>query len=160
MPHTVEPRRIDSASRTIDAPAQLVFQAFVQPASLMAWLPPQGMSGRAIEYDFREGGRYRIELRYEQDAGAGKTTGQTDITQGRFLELIAGRRITQSVEFESDDPSFAGEMMMAWSFEPVSKGTLVTIVATNVPSGISKADHDAGLRSSLDQLAAFVERRH
>jgi hypothetical protein len=27
-----------------------------------------------------------------------------------------------------------------------------------VPSGISKQDHDAGMRSSLENLARFVER--
>jgi hypothetical protein len=32
----------------------------------------------------------------------------------------------------------------------------VTATADKVPPGISKSDHDAGLRSSLDQLAAFV----
>jgi hypothetical protein len=34
------------------------------------------MTGRALEYDFRDGGRYRIELRYDDGtaAGSGKTT--------------------------------------------------------------------------------------
>ncbi len=35
----------------------------------------------------------------------------------------------------------------------------VTVTADNVPNGISKADHDAGMRSSLENLTAFVERR-
>ncbi len=34
---------------------------------------------------------------------------------------------------------------------------MVTVTAENVPNGISRADHDAGLRSSLDNLAGFVE---
>lgn len=33
----------------------------------------------------------------------------------------------------------------------------MTVTADKVPSGISKADHDVGLRSSLDHLARFVE---
>ena len=72
-----------------------------------------------LDNDFREGGRYRIELRYEErlGAGSGKTTSHTDITQGRFLELVPGQRIRQSVEFESSDPSFSGEMIMTWSFD-------------------------------------------
>ena len=36
---------------------------------------------------------------------------------------------------------------------------MVTVTADNVPSGISKADHDIGLKSSLDHLARFVERQ-
>jgi len=154
-------RRSDTASRVIGASPDTIYQAFAHPASLMQWLPPSGMSGRALEYNFREGGDYRIELRYEagMSSGSGKTTNRTDVTKGRFLELAPGRRITQSVEFESSDPTFAGEMTMTWSFEPASGGAMVTVTAENVPSGISQADHNAGMRSSLDNLASFVERQ-
>jgi uncharacterized protein YndB with AHSA1/START domain len=153
------PRRSDTASRVIAASPDTIYQAFAHAASLMQWLPPAGMSGRALEYDFRDGGRYRIELRYEDGTStpSGKTTDRTDISKGRFLELVPGRRITQSVEFESSDPAFAGEMTMTFSLEPAAEGTMVTVTADNVPGGISKADHDAGLRSSLDNLAGFVE---
>jgi uncharacterized protein YndB with AHSA1/START domain len=116
------------------------------------------MTGRVLEYDFREGGRYRIELTYASEmlAQPGKTTGRTDVSTGRFLALEPGKRIVQSVEFESANVSFAGEMTMTWSFEPLPGGTRVAITAENVPSGISKADHDAGLRSSLENLARFL----
>ena len=65
----------------------------------MKWLPPTGMTGRVLEYDFREGGRYRIELQYEEESGSrsGKTTNSSDITNGHFLELIPERCIKQSV---------------------------------------------------------------
>ena len=117
------------------------------------------MSGHALEDDFKEGGRYRIELRYDEkmSTGSGKTTGRTDITNGRFLELLPGGRIKQSVTFESTDPAFADEMTMTWSFDAAADGTTVTIAADNVPDGISKSVHDAGLRSSLEKLAGFVE---
>lgn len=116
------------------------------------------MNGRVLEYDFREGGRYRIELTYRDASPStgGKTTGRSDISSGRFLTLDAGRRVVQSVEFESADASFAGVMTMTWTFERVPSGTRVTITADEVPAAISKADHDAGLRSSLDNLAQHL----
>ncbi|WP_438590782.1 hypothetical protein, partial [Escherichia fergusonii] len=49
------------------------------------------------------------------------------------------------VTFQSDDPAFAGEMWMAWSLSPAAGGTDVSIIAENVPIGISKAGHDVGL---------------
>ena len=125
----------------------------------MQWLPPSGMSGRARQYDFRVGGDYRIELRYGDGSARGKTTQATDVTRGQFLELVPGHRIVQSVVFESSDDTFAGAMTMTWLFEPAAAGTNVTVTADNVPSGISQADHAAGLKSSLDQLARFVEGR-
>jgi len=161
MSANADRRRSDAATRVIGASPDTIYQAFANAASLMQWLPPLGMSGQALEYDFREGGRYRIELRYDEKMSteSGKTTDRTDITNGRFLELLPDRRITQSVEFESSDPAFADEMTMTWSFDTAPEGTRVTVTADNVPNGISKADHDAGLRSSLENLAAFVERR-
>jgi len=38
----------------------------------------------------------------------------------------------------------------------VATGTRVTVRAENVPAGIRKQDHDAGLRSSLENLARHV----
>jgi uncharacterized protein YndB with AHSA1/START domain len=150
--------RTDSASRNVTATPSDVFAAFADATSLMKWLPPPGMTGRALEYDFRPGGRYRLELRYtgEPPDAPGKTTDSTDVTQGLFLDLIPGRRIKQSVRFDSPDPAFAGEMTMTWTFEGTPEGSRVTVTADDVPPGISKSDHDAGLRSSLDQLAVFL----
>src|SRR5262245_45137910 len=110
--------RSDTASRLIGASPDTIYQAFVDSASLMAWLPPSGMTGRVLEYDFREAGRYRIELRYKDggSAGFGKTTDRTDVTEGRFVELIPGQLIRQSVEFESNDRAFEVTTRMTWSF--------------------------------------------
>ena len=148
--------RTDTASRLIAATPEAIYRAFVDPEALIAWLPPEGMSGRILLFEPREGGRYRIELIYEGE-GVGKTRARTDISAGRFLALEPGRRIVQSVEFESDDPAFAGEMTITWSFAAAPGGTEVTVTADNVPAGISAEDHAAGLASSLANLARFVE---
>ena len=135
-----------------------MYRAFSDADSLMAWLPPGQMTGRALEYDFRQGGRYRIELTYtgNGDLTPGKTTGNTDVSAGRFLSLEPDTRIVQTVEFESADASVSNEMVMTWLFEPVESRTRVTVTAENVPSGISRSDHDEGLRSSLQNLASFL----
>ncbi|WP_437716079.1 SRPBCC family protein [Sorangium sp. So ce448] len=150
--------RTDTASLVVAARPDAVYRAFADPDALMAWLPPESMTGRVLDYDFREGGRYRIELTYDDAApvGVGKTTGRTDVSTGRFLSLEPGKRIVQSVAFESSDASFAGEMVMTWSFESLPAGTRITITAENVPPGISQADHEAGLRASLENLARYL----
>jgi len=99
-----------------------------------------------------------MALTYRGDhPNAGKTSDDTDVVEGRFAELVPNRRVVQIVTFQSDDPAFAGEMRMTWSLSPVAGGTDVSIIAENVPIGISKADHDVGLRSTLENLARFVE---
>ena len=61
------------------------------------------------------------------------------------------------VEFESEDPNYAGFMKMTWALEPLTEGTQVTIVCENVPEGVRKEDHDEGLRSTLENLAESTE---
>jgi hypothetical protein len=48
-------------------------------------------------------------------------------------------------------------MRITWVLEPARDGTLVTVRCDDVPSGIRAEDHQAGLTSTLDNLAAFVE---
>jgi hypothetical protein len=48
-------------------------------------------------------------------------------------------------------------MTMTWEVTAVDAGTRVDIVAEDVPDGISREDHAAGLASSLTNLAAYVE---
>lgn len=150
--------RTDSATRLIPASPEAVYKAFIDADALMAWLPPEGMSGRLLLFEPWQGGRYRIELALEGEGhkSSGKTTERTDVTSGRFLALEPGRRIVQTVEFDSADPAFAGTMVMTWSLRPGPDGTDVTVSAADVPSGISAEDHEAGLASSLENLARFV----
>jgi uncharacterized protein YndB with AHSA1/START domain len=147
--------RTDTASRFIAAAPDAIYAALLDPDALMAWLPPQGMRGRALLFEPRQGGRCSIELSFEGE-GTGKTNAKSDVSAGRFLALDPGRRVVQSVAFESEDPAFAGEMIMTWSLEPAPGGTNVTVTAENVPVGISAEDHSAGLASSLGNLARFL----
>jgi uncharacterized protein YndB with AHSA1/START domain len=151
--------RTDRASRLIKAPPSRVYAAFVDPDALAAWLPPTGMTGKVLAFDPRPGGGYRMALDYDapDHAAPGKTSEHGDVVESRFVELVPGKRIVQAVEFESDDPAFAGVMTMTWSLEAAQGGTRVAIVCENVPAGIRKQDHDVGLRSTLANLARFVE---
>jgi len=153
------PGRTDAASRLITASPAAIYRALLDPEALTAWLPPAGMSGRALRFEPWEGGCYRIALFYEKAAapgGSGKSSASSDIGTGRFLALEPDRRVVQSATFESEDPVFAGEMIVTWSLEPAPGGTLVTVTAENVPAGISAEDHAAGLASSLGNLAGLL----
>ncbi|MDP1818311.1 MAG: SRPBCC family protein [Acidimicrobiales bacterium] len=150
--------RTDRASRVIAAPPDRVYAAFVDPDALVAWLPPQGMSARFEHFDPRSGGSYRLVLTYADASGApGKSSSDTDVVEARFVELVAGQRVVHAVDFESDDPAFAGTMTMTWEVTAVDGGSRVDITAAGVPDGISAEDHAAGLAASLDNLAAHLE---
>ena len=155
---TTEARRIDSASRVIGASPQVLYRAFLDPASLVSWLPPSGMKAEIQRFEPREGGTYRMVLTYEgAEHTPGKSSEHSDVVEGRFVELVPNVRVVQEIDFESNDPAFAGPMRMTWSLAPVPAGTEVAISCENVPDGIAKEDHAVGLKSSLDNLATFVE---
>jgi uncharacterized protein YndB with AHSA1/START domain len=151
--------RTDRASRVIAAPPERVWAALVDPGALLAWLPPSGMTGSFERFDARPGGSYRMVLTYADAAGApGKTTGDSDIVEARFVDIVPGERVVQAVDFVSDDPAYAGTMVMTWEVAAADAGTRADIIAEDVPDGISAEDHAAGLASSLAKLAAHVER--
>ena len=153
MPHT------DRGSRVMAAPPGRVWAALVDPEALLVWLPPGGMTARFEWFDARPGGSYRMVLTYSDAAGApGKATADSDIVEARFVDIVPGERVVQAVDFVSDDPAYAGTMIMTWEVTAADAGTRVTIVAEDVPDGISAEDHAAGLDSSLTKLAAYLER--
>lgn len=152
-------KRVDTASRLIQSSAATIYQAFASADAMQVWLPPEGMTGTMLAFTFREGGSYRMRLTYnEPQHSPGKTSEDADEVEVRFLKLVPHERIEQAVTFDSDDPAFSGEMRIVWLFEPAQNGTLVTVSCEDVPAGISADDHQAGLVSTLANLAAFVER--
>ena len=149
--------RTDRASRLIKASPSRLYAALVDADARTEWLPPPGMTGRFERFEPRVGGSYRMILTYKDATSApGKSSADSDVVEARFTELVPDRRVAEAVDFESDDPAFAGTMTMIWDLAEAAGGTKVTITALNVPSGISEADHREGLNGSLDNLAAFV----
>lgn len=159
MTNSPSKKRTDSASKVIQASPQAIYNAFVNPVALVSWLPPKGMKGHFYEFEAKAGGVYRMSLTYlEPDQSTqGKTSENTDVVKGRFLEFSLNERVVQLVEFESDDAAFSGEMILTWELADTAEGTLVTIVCENVPEGVGKEDHEEGLKSTLENLASYTE---
>ena len=150
--------RTDQAARAVAATPEQVFEAFVSEEALLQWLPPEGATGSFEHFDLRPGGSYRLRLTFER--APGKTTADSDVVRVRIVELVAGERLVQAADFDSEDPAFAGTMLMTWQVSPAPEGgALVRIRADDVPDGISAADHAAGLASSLENLATYLKSR-
>ncbi len=147
--------RTDTSARLIAATPARVFAALMDAEQLVQWLPPNDMTGTIQAFEPREGGAFRITLRYAE-AGHGKSTADTDVIAARFGTIVANRHVEWIVTFESPDPALAGEMQMEWQLVEQAGGTLVSIVARNVPEGISAKDHEEGLNASLHNLERFL----
>jgi uncharacterized protein YndB with AHSA1/START domain len=65
--HTAAQLKVDAepglpfidTERVFDAPRELVFRCWTEPALLKQWLGPKAYEMRIDEYDVRDGGRYR-----------------------------------------------------------------------------------------------------
>jgi uncharacterized protein YndB with AHSA1/START domain len=152
--------RTTQVSQFIKAPRPVVYQAFLEPDAVAAWLAPDTMKGQVHTYEPREGGRFRMSLTYQnpEDAQSGKSSGDTDTFEGRFVELVPNEKIVWVTEFESEQPGMAGEMKITWSLADAEGGTEVTVFFEDIPEGIRLEDNETGSRETLRKLAAFVER--
>jgi uncharacterized protein YndB with AHSA1/START domain len=146
-------------ARVIKAQPHQLYAAFMDPAVLVAWLPPAEMTGEIHDFDARVGGGYRMSLYYPpgERAFRGKTTEREDRVTVRFVALAPPRRIVEAVTFETADPALLGEMTIEVTFEDVPGGTDVTFLCTNLPPGLRAEDNAAGTRLSLEQLARRFE---
>jgi len=150
--------RTDRASLLIHVDAARVYAALTDEEALVTWLPPQGMTGEFERFDMRQGGSYRLLLRYDDASGApGKTSADSDVSEVRIPVLVPGEMMVWEVDFDSDNPAFHGTMRMEWRLDSTEHGTEVAVTAYQVPEGISARDHAAGLTSSLANLAAWLE---
>jgi uncharacterized protein YndB with AHSA1/START domain len=150
--------RTDRAARVVNASAARVFGALVDRGALETWLAPDGMTARFDRFDPTPGGSYRLVLTYAEPLdAAGKSSADSDVVEARFVDIIPGDRVVQTVDFVSDDPAFGGTMTMTWTVQAIEGGTRVEIIAEDVPDGIAVDDHAAGLASSLENLARYVE---
>ena len=140
------------------APPDLVYRALVDPAMVVEWLPPRGARGSIDESDPRPGGAFCITLTFDETNHAkGKSTSNTDVVKGQFVTLETNRKVIQRFQFSSADPAFAGTMTMTWALTPQVEGTVLAVTAEGVPVGIRAEDHEAGMASSLSNLAAMFE---
>ena len=102
-------------TRTFDAPARIVFDAWTRPELFMRWWAPRsmGMTIRACEMDARTGGKYRLE--FGQDAASAFAF------FGKYIEVIPNERIVWTNE-ESDDGA-----VTTVTFEEKGGQTLLTL---------------------------------
>lgn len=77
---------------------------------------------------------------------------------GCDVELVPDSKVVQVVEFETDDPSMMGEMMIRYSLAEATDGTDLVGVHEGLPPGVSPADNELGWRISIDKLATLAER--
>lgn len=139
------------------APRERVYQALLDPQAVQQWMVPDGMTSEVHVYDAVVGGRLRVSLTYDLPAQTGKSTAHTDTYQGRFVALAPGRRVVQTMAFETADPAMRGEMRVTYELLDTPGGTELRVVHDQVPEGVAPEDNALGWRLALEKLQRLVE---
>ena len=143
--------------RHIEAPRKKVYRALIDRRAVAIWMAPTGMTSHVHEFDARQGGTFRISLTYDATSGAGKTSANTDTYHGRFVKLVENKQIVESIEFETTNSAFIGEMKVTMTLMDRGHGTDIIAVHENLPPGLSPIDNEIGWQISLAKLASLVE---
>lgn len=137
-------------SRVIDAPRELVFEAFTEVRHLSRWWGPEGFTTTTQSFEFRVGGEWDFVMH-----GPDGTDYDEWIT---WTEIVAPERIAMLHGESRGDPN-AFESVL--TFEPDGTATSIemrTVFPTKElrDEAVEKYHAVEGGRQTLDNLAAYV----
>jgi uncharacterized protein YndB with AHSA1/START domain len=127
--------------REIAAPAEDLFDAWLDAQSLGSWLRPAGIRETRAEADPREGGTFRIVM--VDDASS-------IVHAGTYREIDRPRRLVFT--WSSPATRFRDSIVTV-TFQPSSAATVVEIHQVGLPDEEAQDSHRAGWSDILRELA-------
>lgn len=151
----VEPGRQDIVVRRVfEAPRELVFAAYTDPALIPRWWASRRFTTEVERMEVERGGQWRFVTRR-----AGDDT--VYAFRGVYHDIVAPERIVATFEFECGGPGHL--QLTTETFEEVAGGTRYTSVAlfqsVEDRDGWIPTDMDKGIRESMDLFAALLRTR-
>jgi uncharacterized protein YndB with AHSA1/START domain len=147
--HVERSEREIVVTRTFDAPARIVFEAWTTPELFMRWWAPKslGVPLRACEMDVRTGGTYRLE--FGHDAASAMAF------YGRYVEVVPGARLVWTNDEEGEGA------VTTVTFEERDGQTLLTYrdLYPSREALEESAGAEEGLPEQFDQLDALLAAR-
>jgi len=142
-------------TRTIRAPRQRVFDAFVKPELLRQWFGPRGYAIVAATVDPRVGGRYKVTMK--------QRTSDPVTVVGEYREIKAPERITFTWKWESEPMSNLPETLVTVSLVE-RRGengpeTDLTLLHSGFPAPEARDGHRVGWGQCVNRLADATDAR-
>jgi uncharacterized protein YndB with AHSA1/START domain len=144
-------------SRLINAPREVVWQAWTQPEHLKRWFAPEHFTTAAAKVDLRPGGNFLYCMRSPEGAEFwGK---------GVYREILAPERLVYHDTFADEDghpvqpeqyglsPDYPAETLVTVTLADQNGKTLLTLRHAGLPIGEGSDMTEAGWRTQLDRLA-------
>jgi uncharacterized protein YndB with AHSA1/START domain len=139
-------------TRTFNAPARIVFDAWTRPELLARWWAPRslGVTLFSCEADLRVGGKYRYVF--------GREASQSMAFSGVYKEFVPSSRLVATQIFEPM-PS-AGEAIVTATFEEKDGKTRLVVhqlyASKESLDGAIASGMERGMRETYEQLEQLV----
>jgi uncharacterized protein YndB with AHSA1/START domain len=134
--------------RTIAAPVDRVFAAWIDPDKLRGWMAPGPLDVIEADTDPKPGGRYRIVV--------AEPSGARHITTGEYREVVPGRRLVKTWIYEGPAPVESRETLLTVEFrEAGPHATEVTVRQDGLATPRDRAGNHEGWNLCLDRLEAL-----
>ena len=146
--------------REFTVPVARLFDAFTKSESLKVWWWPSGLYADHVDLDFREGGRYFINMKGYDKGGGGMT--------GQFEEIVPNECIVMTDQFTDEkgraisaaEAQMPGEWpeltYITFEFESLDKNTsLLKLSQQGIPNELQK-DCIQGWSESFDKLEEYL----
>ena len=135
-------------TRTIDASAMRVFQAWTDPVLIQRWLAPHPCKVRQATVDARPGGRYLIVV-VDPDGVEHRTTGE-------YREIVPGHRLVKTWSYEGPFGADTTPSILTVEFREVRPSvTELTLTHAQLRDERASEGVGAGWVLCLDKLAAL-----
>jgi uncharacterized protein YndB with AHSA1/START domain len=140
-------RREIVTTRVLDAPRDMVFEAWTDPEQLKVWWGPQGFTNTFHEFEIEPGGLWRYTMH-----GPDGTDYKNEV---QFVEIAAPHRIVL-------DHVSAPRFRLTALFETLGKGTKITFrqlfETAQVYDGVKRFAVQ-GNEDNFDRLVSFVAKK-
>jgi uncharacterized protein YndB with AHSA1/START domain len=158
--------------RIFNAPKEMVWQAWTDPALVKQWWGPAHFTAPSVKIDLTAGGKYVYAMR----GPVGTEWDQVTYSAGVFKEIVPQEKLIISAYFSDEegnmieptkagmDPNFPKEMTITVLFETVdddkSKLSIVYVEPESKEQveAMLKSGMKEGWGSSLEKMAKVVEK--
>jgi uncharacterized protein YndB with AHSA1/START domain len=138
-------------SRTFKAPRALVWKALSEPEHVVRWWGPHGYENRAVTFEFRPGGKWRIETTMPE--------GEVIVFYGEYREIVKPERIQQTFGFEPMPPdvySIDTTTLEERNGETIYR-TISVLPDMAARDGLLASGMEIGVREGFERLDAMLE---
>jgi uncharacterized protein YndB with AHSA1/START domain len=138
------PDEVLEITRVFEAPRDLLFRLWADPAHRVRWWGPEGYGLSECAVDFQEGGAWSV--------GMQNVEGYVHRVHGVFTEIVEPQRLAFTYINDNDGL----EMTVVMDFIDLGTATEMRFRQSRFATVEARDEHGWGWRSTLDLLAGYV----